>query len=101
MKPAPVPEFLRRRSRLIWPLAALLLLALFGYGSCTVYVRPGQYGVKQVVVGPSQGIRPEVFHPGLHFMTPGVERMHGFWADMQGRERSDGSGHEQSGRAHG
>ena len=53
--PSRAQEFVRRLGRLLWPLGALLFLGLFGYGSCTVYVHPGQYGVKQVIVGSSQG----------------------------------------------
>ncbi len=84
-----VPAFLQRRARLLWPLAALLMLGLFGYGSCTVYVRPGQYAIKQVVLGSDQGIQPQIYPPGIHFLTPGVERMHSFPADLQVLEMSD------------
>ena len=75
-QPSKAQEFIRRRGRILWPIAALLFLGVFGYGSCTVYVHPGQYGVKQVIVGSGQGMQPEVYTPGLYFMTPGVERMH-------------------------
>ena len=84
-----MPQFVVRRWRLLWPLGALLVLGLFGYGSCTVYVRPGQYGIKQVILGSGQGIQPDVYQPGLHFLVPGAERMHSFPADLQVLEMSD------------
>jgi regulator of protease activity HflC (stomatin/prohibitin superfamily) len=84
-----VPAFLRRRARILWPIAALIVIFLFGYGSCTVYVRPGQYGVKQVILGSGQGINTDIYPPGLHFLTPGAERMHTFPADLQVLEMSD------------
>ncbi len=84
-----LPEALRRRGRLLWPIIALLLLALFGYGSCTVYVHPGELGVKQVIVGAGQGINKDIYPPGLHWLTPGAERMHLFPTDLQVLEMSD------------
>jgi len=95
-EPSKARQYIVRRSRLLWPLAAVIFLGLFGYGSCTVYVHPGQYGVKQVIVGSGQGMQPEIYPPGLHFMTPGVERMHLLPAELQVLEMSDvsGTGHE-------
>lgn len=79
----------RRRGRLLWPIFALLLVLFIGWSSCAVYVRPGQWGVKQVVLGSGQGVHSEIFPPGVHFLTPGVERMHLFPADLQILEMSD------------
>ena len=84
-----LPEALRRRGRLLWPIIALLLIFLFGYGSCTVYVHPGELGVKQVIVGAGQGINKDIYPPGLHWLTPGAERMHLFPTDLQVLEMSD------------
>ena len=94
-EPSRARQFVLRRGRLLWPLAAILIIGLFGYGSCTVYVHPGQYGVKQVILGTGQGIQPDIYPPGLHFMTPGAERMHIMPAELQVLEMSDvaGSGH--------
>src|SRR5687767_4610302 len=95
-EPSKAQQLLRRRGPLLWPLAALLILGVFAYGSCTVYVQPGQYGVKQVIVGSGQGMQPTIYSPGLHFLTPGVERMHVMPAELQVLEMSDvsGSGHK-------
>ncbi len=91
-QPSKAQEFIRTRGRLIWPIAALVALGVFAYGSCTVYVQPGQYGVKQVIVGTGQGMQEGIYQPGLHFMTPGVERMHVMPAELQVLEMSDVSG---------
>ncbi len=76
-----LPEALKRRGRLLWPIAALLFVVLFGYGSCSVYMRPGQFGVKQVIVGSAAAgraeghlrPRPALAHPGrrAHAPVPG------------------------------
>lgn len=86
------PPFVVRWGRLLWPVGAILAIVLISYGSCTTYVRPGQYGVKQVIVGPSQGVQTDIYPPGLHWLTPGVERMHIFPADLQVLEMSDQTG---------
>jgi regulator of protease activity HflC (stomatin/prohibitin superfamily) len=81
-----------RKGRVIWLIAAPLVVFLIAYGTCTVYVRPGQYGVKQVVLGSGQGIQPQNYPPGLHFLIPGVERMHVMPAELQVLEMSDVAG---------
>lgn len=85
----PLVRALRHRARLLWPLLALGVVLSVSWASCSVYVRPGQWGVKQVVFGPSQGVHTDIFQPGLHFLTPGVDRMHLFPADLQVLEMSD------------
>lgn len=84
-----MPQFVVRKARLLWLIAAIGGIVLVSYGGCTVYVRPGQYGVKQVIVGSGQGVEKEVYPPGLHWLTPGAERMHTFPADLQVLEMSD------------
>lgn len=79
----------QRRGRLLWPLFALFVVLVISWSSCAVYVRPGQWGVKQVVLGSGQGVHSDIFAPGVHFLTPGVERMHLFPADLQILEMSD------------
>ncbi len=79
-------------AKLIWPLFAALLLLLVAYNSCSVYVQAGQYGIKQVILGSGQGINADVYQPGLHWTTPGMERMHVFPADLQVLEMSDKQG---------
>ena len=86
------PPFVVRWGRLMWPIGAILAIVLLSYGSCTTYVRPGQYGVKQVILGSNQGVHPDVYPPGLHWLTPGAERMHTFPADLQVLEMSDQTG---------
>ncbi len=39
--------------------------------------------MKQVIVGRHKGILPEVYYPGLHFVSPGTERLHVFPTDIQ------------------
>jgi regulator of protease activity HflC (stomatin/prohibitin superfamily) len=62
---------------------------IVGWNAFTVYIQPGQWGVKQVTLGTGAGVHPETFAPGTHFLTPGAERMHLFPADLQVLEMSD------------
>lgn len=80
---------LARRARILWPVLAIFLILVFGYTSCSSYVLPGQWGVKQVTFGSGQGVHTEIYEPGLYFLTPGAERMHLFPADLQVLEMSD------------
>jgi regulator of protease activity HflC (stomatin/prohibitin superfamily) len=78
-----------RRGRFLWPPLALLILLAIGWKGFTTTVRPGQWGVKQVVFGSDKGVHPDIFHPGMHLLTPGAERMYLFPADLQVLEMSD------------
>jgi len=93
MSPSPADRLrssvIGRRARFLWPIIALLFLLLIGWSSCTVYVRPGEVGVKQVLIGSKKGVQPEIYQPGLHFLTPGTERMHRFPADLQVLEMAE------------
>jgi len=71
------------RGRRLYLLLGGLLVALVAYGVCTVYVHPNELGVKQVIVGSTKGILPEVYYAGLHFVSPGTERLHVFSTDIQ------------------
>jgi regulator of protease activity HflC (stomatin/prohibitin superfamily) len=77
------------RTRVLWPLGVAVFTSLFAYNVCTVYVKPYEMGVKQVILGGEKGIRETVYGPGLHWVTPGAERMHRFPADLQVLEMAD------------
>lgn len=90
MKPAErVRLRLGKGSRLLWPLIALVVVVVVGWNGFSTYVRPGQWGVKQVVLGPGKGVHTDIYPPGTHFLTPGAERMHLFPADLQVLEMGD------------
>lgn len=61
--------------------AALLLCA--GWFSMTVDVGPDEFAIRQVYLGPSQGVQPEVIGPGYQIVVPGYERLHIFPRDLQ------------------
>ncbi len=71
------------RLRLLWPLVALTVIVLWGFLGCTVYVKPNELGIKQVLFGSGQGIQKTVYRPGLHWLTPGSDRMLTFPSDLQ------------------
>ena len=44
---------------------------------CFVYIKPFEYGIKQVNIGLTRGIQDKTFETGLHFIIPfGFEEMH-------------------------
>jgi regulator of protease activity HflC (stomatin/prohibitin superfamily) len=71
------------RGRRLYLVLGALLVAMVAYGVCTTYLRPNELGVKQVIVGSHKGILPEVYYPGIHWVSPGTERMYVFPADVQ------------------
>jgi len=83
LKAASSRLFRTRGGRLLYLAGAILVVSLFGYASCTTYVRPNEFGIKQVIWGAGKGIKPDVYPTGLHWVTPGTERMHRFPTDIQ------------------
>jgi regulator of protease activity HflC (stomatin/prohibitin superfamily) len=71
------------RGRRLYLVVGALVVAAVAYGVCTIYLRPNEMGVKQVIVGSNKGILPEVYYPGIHWVSPGTERMYVFPADVQ------------------
>ncbi len=65
------------------PLVPILLILFLGTG-CFVYVKPNEYGIKQVNIGVRQGIQEAIYRTGYHFVMPfGIEVMHRFPRDLQ------------------
>ena len=79
--------------RLLWIAGASLILLLFGYKSCTTYVKPGEAGVKQINFGVGKGIEPYVYGTGLHYVGVG-ETMHRFPVRLQVLELSNSRSEE-------
>ncbi len=87
------PEQLRRnpslaRFKLKFPGGMVLGIFIFIiivilYNSFLTYVEPNEYGIKQVKIGISRGIQKEPYTPGLHFVVPGMQKMHFLPRDIQ------------------
>lgn len=96
-----VLQFLKRpQGRLAWVVGVVLLGGLFLYNTCTVYVHPYEVAVKQVILGGEKGIRQDVLGPGLHWLTPGVERLHRFPSELQLLEMTDNPAESGDGANH-
>ncbi len=80
------------RTRLV-SFAALVAAVAVGvtalYATFTTYVRPDQFAVRQVYLGPNKGIQEDLYGPGLHFVMPGYERLHTFPRRVQLLEFND------------
>jgi regulator of protease activity HflC (stomatin/prohibitin superfamily) len=72
-----------RRGRTVYLIAGGLLVLLIAYNTCTTYILPSEVGIKQIIVGANKGIRSEFYYPGLHWVTPGAERMLTFPSHLQ------------------
>jgi regulator of protease activity HflC (stomatin/prohibitin superfamily) len=79
--------------RFLWIVGASLIVVLFGYNSCTTYVKPGEAGVKQINFGIGKGIEPYVYGTGLHYVGVG-ETMHRFPVRLQVLELSNSRSEE-------
>src|SRR6267142_50319 len=82
-----------RKLRLLLIAGASLIVLLFGYSSCTTYVKPGEAGVKQIKFGLGKGIEPFVYGTGLHYVGVG-ETMHRFPVRLQVLELSNSEASE-------
>jgi len=90
----------RPGTRILWVAAVVIFGILIAYNVATVYVRPYEMGVKQVILGGEKGIREKVYRPGLHWVTPGAERMHRFPSDLQVLEMADNPSEVAEGAEH-
>jgi len=70
------------QGRIGYLLVVSVIALLVGYNSCTTYVKPNEFGIKQITYGVSKGIRPDIYRTGLHYVGPG-EKMHLFPTDLQ------------------
>src|SRR4051794_20895440 len=70
------------QGRISYLVVAVIISLLVGYNSCTVYVRPNEFGIKQITYGAGKGIKPDIYRAGLHYVGAG-ERMHTFPTDVQ------------------
>jgi regulator of protease activity HflC (stomatin/prohibitin superfamily) len=74
-----VKEIFRENRLSLLLIAAVILLAFF-FGACTTYVRPGEFGVKQVLYSPlglfgSMGTQNRIYGTGIHHQFPTMEKI--------------------------
>lgn len=70
--------------------AAFGLLLLLFLSACFTYIRPNEFGIKEVQIGVNRGIQEKVYGPGLAFQMPfGIETIHRFPRAVQALELTD------------
>jgi len=70
-------------------LIGFLVLSVF-FGNFIVYVRPNEFGIKQVNIGVNSGIRKKVYNTGFHIIAPfGINFMHRFPKNLQAFEMTN------------
>lgn len=69
--------------------AAALIVGLVAFLSLTVRVDPDEFAIRQVYLGPGQGVHEDVYGPGFWLVIPGYERLHVFPRDIQVLDLND------------
>jgi len=70
-------------SSVFLPLIPFIALFIF-FTTFLVYIKPNEYGIKQVNIGVNSGIQPQVYETGFHIVIPfGFQVMHRFPRDTQ------------------
>ena len=80
-----IPSLKFRFSGKIGLLIGILAIAVLIYNSFLKYVKPNDYGIKQVKIGigANRGIQKEIYETGLHFVIPVLQKMHYLPKDIQ------------------
>ena len=80
-----IPSLKFRLSRKIGVLIGILAIVVLIYNSFLQYVKPNDYGIKQVKIGigANRGIQKEIYGTGLHFVIPVLQKMHYLPKDIQ------------------
>ncbi len=84
-----IPSGLGSPLRVLLGVLGVLVVLLILSSTFTLYVKPWEFAVRQVLVGPGQGIEEAVYGPGLHVVVPGYERFHVFPRNLQVLEFND------------
>ncbi|MGE5308198.1 MAG: SPFH domain-containing protein [Deltaproteobacteria bacterium] len=61
-----------------------LIIILIFVSTFLIYIKPNEYGIRQVNIGANPGVQPKVYETGLHLIMPfGFQVMHRFPRDLQ------------------
>ncbi len=72
-----------------WVTGLLILIILGGLlmiilsPALLTYIKPDEFGIKEVRIGLHRGIQRDVYRPGFHLLIPRFEKMHRFPRDIQ------------------
>lgn len=61
----------------------LAIVALVFSSSLFVYIRPNEFGIKVIKVGPGRGVQKEPYLTGLYLIVPWFQQMHHLPRDLQ------------------
>lgn len=78
------------------PLAIIFVILLIAYVTCLEYVRPNEFGIKEIQIGSNRGIQERVYAPGYVLVMPfGMQVIHRLPRNVQVLEmtRSGSQGH--------
>jgi regulator of protease activity HflC (stomatin/prohibitin superfamily) len=83
------PSRWKKKSAIILFVVLLLLLVIV-YAKSLFYIKPNQFGIKEVKIGFKRGIQKKVYTAGYNFVMPfQFERMHVFPRNIQVLELTD------------
>jgi regulator of protease activity HflC (stomatin/prohibitin superfamily) len=89
--PSP-PRFSGKLQGLITLSLVLVFIVLVLYAMFLDYVRPYEYGIKEVRIGVNKGIQEQVFEPGFVMVIPYMQRLHRLPAQTQVLELTQAAG---------
>ncbi|MDD3626748.1 MAG: SPFH domain-containing protein [bacterium] len=69
--------------KFVFIFAVVFFLLLVFLNMFFVYVKPYEYGVKEIRLGGHRGIQDKVYTAGYHFLIPGIQFMHRFPRNTQ------------------
>lgn len=76
--------FFIRHPKIVTTLMIVILALAFIFNTCFTYIRPNEYGIKQVNIGWNKGLQKKVYETGLQFVMPfGFQKMFRFPKDIQ------------------
>ncbi len=82
----------KKKKRFVLLFAILVLLLVVAYGYSLFYIRPNQFGIKEVKIGFKRGIQKKVYTAGYNFVMPfQFERMYVFPKNIQVLELTNSS----------
>lgn len=73
------------------PFTILFIIAVVVYSMCLVYVRPNEFGIKEVQIGINKGIQETVYPAGYSFVIPNMHIMHRLPKNLQVLEMTGSS----------
>jgi len=93
----PIPPVPARVQGILFAVITLGILLMIPYFMFLEYVRPNEFGIKEIQVGLDRGIQEKVYPPGLAFVMPfGWQKIHRLPRNLQVLEMTEVAGNRHT-----